>query len=228
MLVTPEGMFLTQRTHPKLAQIIATRTPELRLQLGPDHVPVSFTTARMSVQVWRDTVSAVVAEDAVNTRLSTFLETPVCLVQMDTDSLRPTDPNFGGEGEVSFADAFPYLITTTASLAALSETAGDAIPMERFRPNIVVETATPWIEDDWTVVQIGDQVFDIVKPCTRCVVTTLDQQTGAQVGQSTMHALIKTRARSGPWGQGVLFGVNAKVRETGGVLTTGMDVQILA
>lgn len=228
MIVSPDGMFLTQRTHPKLAQIIATRTPDLALQLGTEPFSVAFSTDRMRVQVWRDTVSAVVAAEDVNERLSAFLETPVCLVQMDNASERPTDPQFGGAGEVSFADAFPYLITTTASLEALSETAGEAIPMERFRPNIVVKTDMPWTEDDWTVLTIGDQVFDIVKPCTRCVVTTLDQSSGEQVGQSTMQALIRTRARSGPWGQGVLFGVNAKAREVGGLLRVGMDVQDLS
>lgn len=228
MIVKPDGMFLTQRMHPRLAQIIATRAPGLALQLGADQFAAAFSTDRMQVQVWGDTVSAVIATDDVNDRLSAFLETPVCLVQMDDASARPTDPQFGGAGEVSFADAFPYLITTTASLEALSETAGEAIPMERFRPNIVIKTNTPWIEDDWTVLTIGDQVFDIVKPCTRCVVTTLDQTTGEQVGQSTMQALIRTRARSGPWGQGVLFGVNAKARKVGGVLTPGMDAQVLS
>lgn len=226
MIVTPDGMFITQRTHPKLAQIIAMRAPDLSLQLGADPITVSFSTNRMQVQVWRDTVSALVATDEVNDRLSAFLETPVRLVQMDEASVRPTDPQFGGAGEVSFADAFPYLITTTASLKALSDTAGETIPMERFRPNIVIETDAPWIEDDWTEVKIGDQVFDIVKPCTRCVVTTLDQTSGKQVGQSTMRALIQTRARSGPWGQGVLFGVNAKVRQPGGALSVGMQVEV--
>ena len=224
MIVTADGMFLTQRTHPKLAQIVPEIGPNLRLTCGADTFTVAFTETRLTVQVWRAHVSACLATDEINSALSAFLGAPVLLVRMDDRSQRATDPNFGGEGRVSFADAFPYLITATASLRALSETAGEPIPMERFRPNIIIDTETPWIEDSWTELRIGDHVFDIVKPCTRCVVTTLDQNTGEQVGQSTMDAMIKTRARSGPWGRGVLFGVNAKIRNPGGTLNLDMPV----
>ena len=126
---------------------------------------------------------------------------------------------------MSFADGFPYLITMTASLDALRETAGEDIPMDRFRPNIVIETDTPWIEDAWSTLEMDGIVFDLVKPCTRCVVTTIDQETGAQIGGATMQALIKTRARSGDWGKGVLFGVNAIPRQARGTLHRGMAVQ---
>lgn len=223
MIVSQKGVFLTQRTHPKLAQIIATLDGGLTLTLAGQSMPAHFTEFRMQVQVFSDQVSAVVATETVNAALSNFLETPVRLVKMDHASVRDTDPDFGGPGTVSFADGFPYLITTTASLDALSRTAGDPIPMARFRPNIVIETETPWIEDDWTVLTLGDQVFDLVKPCARCVVPTLDQETGEKVGQSTMEALVKTRARAEPWGNGVFFGVNAHARTPGGVLSLGMD-----
>ena len=101
------------------------------------------------------------------------------------------------------------------------------MPMDRFRPNIVIETDAPWLEDGWRQLEVGGVVFDLVKPCTRCVVTTLDQDTGEQVGQSTMEALIRTRARSGSWGRGVVFGMNAIARASGGALRRDMAVSVL-
>ena len=226
MIVTPDGGFITQRSHPKLAQIQVEASDTLVLSIDGVTHAAAFGSARLQAQVWRDEVSAQVAKAGVNEALSTFLGEPVQLVRMDDDSHRPTDPNFGSPSQVSFADGFPYLITTTGSLKALQETVGAPIPMDRFRPNIVIETETPWLEDDWTALDFGGQIFDLVKPCTRCVVTTLDQETGEQVGQSTMEALIKTRARSGDWGRGVVFGMNAIARSSGADLHRGQSVTV--
>lgn len=226
MIVSHSGDFLTQRSHPKLAQITAKMEAGLCVYIDTHAVPVAFSDQRMAVRVWHDTVSARIAEAATNAALSDFLGEPVSLVIMDEASERHTDSDFGTSSAVSFADGFPYLITTTASLRALERSAGTSIPMDRFRPNIVIETDTPWCEDDWARVKIGDVTLETVKPCTRCVVTTLDQSTGDAVGQTTMDALIKTRARSGRWGRGVVFGVNAITRDTGAILSVGMPVSI--
>ncbi len=227
MIVTRDGAFITQRSHPKLAQIQVEVSDTLVLSIAGATHTAAFGAERQQVQVWGDEVSAQRAEAGVNEALSAFLGEPVQLVRMDDESDRPTDPNFGSPSQVSFADGFPYLITTTGSLKALQETVGAPIPMDRFRPNIVIETETPWLEDMWTALDIGGQVFDLVKPCTRCVVTTLDQQTGEQVGQSTMEALIKTRARAGDWGRGVVFGMNAIARNPGADLHVGQSITVL-
>ena len=227
MIVRPDGRFLTLRSHPRMAQIIVSAGETLTLTLGGEAVTAQFGPARLDVQVWSDQVSARIAEDAVNAALSDFLGEPVQLVLMDDLSDRPSDPAFGAPSQVSFADGFPYLITTTGSLAALRESAGDAMPMDRFRPNIVIETDAPWLEDDWRQLEMGGVVFDLVKPCTRCVVTTLDQQTGEQVGQSTMEALIRTRAQAGDWGRGVVFGMNAIAQTTGAELRRDLPVRVL-
>lgn len=224
MIVSEDGRFLSQRSHSKLTQIVPNPSNGMSLTIGEKPIAVSFTNERKRVGVWADEVSAALATDSVNAALSEFLGEPVYLVSMDSESHRQTDAAFGDPRQVSFADGFPYLITTTASLAALSETAGDMIPMERFRPNIVIETDTPWLEDEWTTLEIEGQRFDLVKPCTRCVITTLDQNTGEKVGQSTMQALVKTRARSGAWGRGVVFGINAIAVNPGSELRKGMSV----
>jgi len=227
MIVRPDGSFLTLRSHPRMAQIIASAGETLALTLDGQAVPARFGETRQRVQVWGDQVSARIAEADVNAALSDILGEPVQLVMMDDLSDRPTDPAFGTPSQVSFADGYPYLITTTGSLAALQDSAGDAMPMDRFRPNIVIETDAPWLEDGWRQLEIGGVVFDLGKPCTRCVGTTPDQETGAQVGQSTMEALIRTRARSGSWGRGVVFGMNAIARATGETLRVGQPVSVL-
>lgn len=228
MIVRPDGAALTQRSHPAMAQILVALGDPLRLSFAGETVEAAFTETRQSVEVWGDQVSACVADAPVNAALSDFLGEPVQLVIMDDHSDRPTDPAFGPQSQVSFADGYPYLIATTGSLAALQESAGDAMPMDRFRPNIVIETDAPWLEDDWTQLDIGGVVFDLVKPCTRCVMTTLDQETGEQVGQSTMDALIRTRAQAGDWGRGVVFGMNAIARAKGAELRRDMPVTVLA
>jgi len=225
MIVAQDGSFVSQRTHPNLTQIEVDCTSGMSLSVEGQDVNVSFERDRKTVRVWNDEVSARIADEAVNSILSEFLGEPVCLVSMDDASHRTTSTAFGAENAVSFADGFPYLITTTASLRALGETAGEEIPMDRFRSNIVIETETPWIEDSWSTLDIDGVKFDLVKPCTRCVMTTLDQKTGKQVGKTTMEALIKTRARSGDWGKGVVFGVNAIARTVGGTISRGMTVR---
>ena len=228
MIVRPDGAALTQRSHPAMAQILVDSGETLTLTFAAETVEAGFTQPRQSVEVWGDHVSACLADAGVNAALSDFLGEPVQLVIMDDQSDRPTDPDFGPQSQVSFADGYPYLIATTGSLAALQESAGDAMPMDRFRPNIVIETDAPWLEDAWRQLEIGGVVFDLVKPCTRCVMTTLDQETGEQVGQSTMEALIRTRAQAGDWGRGVVFGMNAIARTTGAELRRVMPVTVLA
>ena len=79
---------------------------------------------------------------------------------------------------VSFADGFPFLIVNLASLEELNSRLDSVIEVRRFRPNIVVEGAKAWDEDDWTSARIGDTGFTLVKPCSRCVVTTVDPDRG--------------------------------------------------
>ena len=120
---------------------------------------------------------------------------------------------------VSFADAFPVLVTTTASLAALNREieghGGQAVRMGQFRPNLVIDCNEAWAEDRWTKLQIGEVVLDLVKPCDRCVVTTTDQTTGEINGKEPLASLARIRRSTDPRIKGVLFGVNAVPRALG-------------
>jgi uncharacterized protein YcbX len=122
---------------------------------------------------------------------------------------------------VSFADGYPLLLTNTASLAAvndwLCEAGDEPVPMTRFRPNVVIDGARPWAEDDWTGrrVRLGDVVLRAAKPCDRCLVTTIDQETGV-VGKQPLRVLGQYRRRPG----GLLFGMNL-IPDRSGVLRVG-------
>jgi uncharacterized protein YcbX len=159
----------------------------------------------------------------VDAWLTDQLGTPCRLVHQPTESVRPlaTGRSRGGE-HVSLADAYPYLLTTEASLSDLNQRLDRPVGMERFRPNLVVEGATPWSEDGWQRLQIGAVTFRVAKPCERCRVTTVDPDTG-ETGPEPLRTLATFRRH----GDGVVFGVNL-VAETNGPLRLGDPVTPLA
>lgn len=127
------------------------------------------------------------------------------LVYMNEATHRKINPDYAREGEeVSLADGYPYLIVNSASLADFSDRVGQPLLMNRFRPNIVVSTDEAWVEDEWTGLSIGQQVFRLPKPCSRCRVITIDQETGEQ-DIRLLAQLAEFRKRDGK----ILFGVNA-------------------
>jgi hypothetical protein len=127
------------------------------------------------------------------------------LVYLANDSHRPLDARYAvGEEEVSFADGYPYLIANQASLAALAQAVGEPLSMQRFRPNIVVEDAPAFAEDQWRKVQIGDEPFRLPKPCARCVVITINPET-LEKNARVFATLAQMHSRE----KKVLFGMNA-------------------
>lgn len=233
MIVDSDGQFLTQRQFPKLATL-KTAFAEDQLMVawpGQDALCVQATTSqRVDVRVWRSNLSAVAMKDALNTALSNWLEKPVTLVKMDGRSEREADPNWvDAPSPVSFADGYPILITNRASLDALNahilEQGGHPVPMSRFRPNIVVNGDAPWAEDGWKQITIGDVVLDLVKPCIRCIMTTLDQSTGEKQGKEPLRALKALRSSKDARLNGVLFGWNAVPRKCG-TIAVGDRVEI--
>lgn len=215
MIVDASGRFLSQRTRPTLAVIAPESTstalrlnapglPPLAVPLGPDGGP-RRPSPPTSVVVWKDTVLARDAGDEAATWLSARLGETARLVFMPEDACRPVDPDFAGPREVvSFADAFPYLLISEASLADLNARLPRPLPMGRFRPNLVVAGCAPYAEDSWRMIRIGEAAFQIVKPCARCAVTTVDQETGAPDGPEPLRTLATYRRL----GDGVVFGQN--------------------
>jgi len=131
--------------------------------------------------------------------------------------------SFARPGEnVSFADAFPFLLLSEGSLSDLNRRLETPLPIERFRPNIVVSGCEPYAEDGWQQVRIGKVVFRVAKPCARCVITTTDQTSGER-GPEPLRTLAQFRQKDGK----ILFGQNL-VHEGRGILRVGENVEVMA
>ena len=185
MVVDEAGRFISQREHAGLAlidaepvgdgvRLAAARMSELML-MPPPHGE------RIGVTVWRDSVPAISGGAEPDLWISMAAGIPCRLVYMDAPATaRAVDAAYGeAEDHVSFADGYPLLVANAASLRDLGQRAGmPGLSMDRFRTNLVVEGAEPWAEDGWREIRVGAAVFASVKPCARCVVTTIDQATG--------------------------------------------------
>lgn len=220
-----DGGFFSQRNCPALAQINARLTDDGGLTLEHEGKALEVTApsgrARNHVTVWKDEVDAADAGDPAARWLKEVLGRDARLYFMDDTAVRKTSGRWAQSGSVSFADGYPCLITTRASLEALNRaienSGGEAVPMARFRPNIVIEDCDPWAEDSFAKIEIGDVVFDVISPCVRCEVTTRDQATGARMGKEPLRTLSVLRRSAHPETNGVLFGWNAIARIPGGI-----------
>jgi uncharacterized protein len=222
MLVDPDGKFITQRELQLLAQVEAKPvTGGVHLILDTRTANVTFDPARrLDVRVWDSEVNAAVSEDSANETLSGWFGRAVKLVHMDERAKRLVGEEWAGEAApVGFADGFPVLITTTASLADLNVTlvakGQEPVGMDRFRTNILIDNDAPWEEDVWESVEIGGITFDLVKPCARCIMTTQDQVTGERIGGNPIQGLAEKRMSADRRVPGVLFGWNAVPRTVG-------------
>jgi uncharacterized protein YcbX len=228
MLVDDDGCFITQRSHPRMA-LIEPRIAGSELSLaapGCDilSIPVLARGERRLVTVWRDSCTAIDQGDAAAEWASSFLGTCCRLVRMADDFVRLVDRDYAvSDGDqVGFADGYPFLLTTEESLADLNARMAAPLPMNRFRPSIVISGAEPFAEDCWRRIRIGAIIFAVVKPCARCVVTTTDQST-AERGGEPLRTLATYRKVQG---RGVMFGQNL-IHESTGVIRVGDAVELI-
>jgi len=239
MIVDEEGCFLTQREYPQMAQIVPRlradtlelRAPGmLRLEIPLD-LPAADDARVRQVQVWDDTVPAYDCDDTTATWFSNFLGTPCRLVRFHPDAKRRADAKWVGELEVPtlFSDGYPVLVISTASLDELNrrlQEAGKApLPMNRFRPNLVISDTLPHEEDMAETFAIDGAVLKPVKPCSRCAIPSVDQNTG-KTGEDPLDILAGYRANPKLDGA-VSFGMNAVLLEgEETVLRVGQEVKI--
>ena len=215
MVVDAEGRFLSQREHPKMATVWTELDGDHLTLSAPDEDSVDISldpppAPKMRVQVWSSVVDAVPASREADFWLTRYLGFPCRLVYMPDDSERYSNTRYAGEGKrVGFADGYAFLVTNERSLADLNTRLAakghPALPMNRFRPNLVVSGAEPWAEDDWREMRVGSAAFRGVKPCGRCQVTTTDQATGEVVGPEPL-ATLSTFRESTEFG--IMFGMN--------------------
>jgi uncharacterized protein YcbX len=225
MITDPDGHFITQRELPELARIeVRADASSLRLSMADNEtvVPLPGAPRRIDVSIWKSIVSAALADDDSNRTLSQWLGRDVRLVFFDEDARRTASAEWAGDGTpVAFADGYQILVTTTGSLKALNadlQAHGEgSIGMERFRPNIVIDTEEAWPEDHWAAIEIGGVRFDLVKPCARCIMTTQHQQTGSRDVPNPMPAMGRIRMSADRRVPGPLFGWNVTPRASGRV-----------
>ncbi len=215
MLVDGDGNFLTQRTQPQLALFaVALNGNSLAVSLhGSDPVEVPLVPAgrTLRVQVWSDRLNAVEVSPELSHWFSQKLAQPCRLVFMPDETRRPLDGRYADDGEItSLSDGYPFLLVSEASLADLNARLEAPVPVNRFRPNIVVTGCQAFAEDGWAEMQVGGVSFFGVKLCARCVVTTINQQTAA-VGSEPLKTLASYRRSR----NGIYFGQNLLHRGTG-------------
>lgn len=227
MIVDADGAFVTQRRDGILATITATPTPD-GLVLSRDGVrsltvPAPRGGTVLTATVWNDAVRALDAGDEAAAWVSAAVGRPCRLLHADADTGRTADATWAGVGHVvAFADGFPLLLASLTSLQAVRRDTEATWGIDRFRANLVIDGAPAFAEDDAGSVRIGACRFDIVKPCSRCVMTGRDQHTGAAdpAREAPLAALARRRRHDGQ----VYFGQNLVWRD-GSHLRVGDPVE---
>jgi uncharacterized protein YcbX len=232
MLVDDAGVFFTQRTLPRMALAHAVPVDDGVRVTAPGLDPLCVApppsdAPRRRVRVWDDEVEAQAYPSSVDAWFAHVLGRPCHLVYMPDDVIRPVDPRYAGpDDRAAFADAFPVLLLSRESLADLNarlDARGEApVGVERFRPNVLVEgTGAAFAEDEWKAIALGGAALRVVKPCARCVLTTVDPETGQPSARGEpLRTLATYRTRGGK----VLFAQNALVRR-GGTVRIGDEVR---
>ena len=219
MLIDQNAKFVSQRTHPRLSFLSALLEPDSVVVtgggLGLCSFPYDAFVEDVDVKIWSDTVAVKAIDASFSAELSEWLGVSVRMVYMPDSCIRQVDRDFFSQDQgVSFADAFPLLLTNTASLNDLNGKLEQAVPMSRFRPNIVFSGDHAFQEDEWQHVMIGSVRFDLVKPCSRCGMTTIDKS--GKVGKEPLRTLASYRKNE----FGVCFGQNM-VHRSCGVIKVG-------
>nr|WP_315417975.1 MOSC N-terminal beta barrel domain-containing protein [uncultured Pedobacter sp.] len=229
MLVDEEGIFITQRKYFELA-LLAVNINNGKLIISHkinSNQSISFDLQedngiQIPVVIWNDTTFGTEVNTGVSDWFSDFLKFKVKLVKMPVAEKRMVDPRYASNNEVvSFADGYPCLIIGQSSLDGLNEKLENPIKMDRFRPNFVFTGGEPHIEDCFKDFQIGQVLFSAVKPCARCVLITIDQQTGEK-GQEPLRTLAGYRTV----GKKILFGQNL-LHQQSGVISVGDELKVM-
>lgn len=217
MLVDPAGNFLTQRQYPQMC-LFRLKWQEDGFAVTHAQYPGTFVLPfdeadgpGMTVTVWDDTIQAARVSAGADAWFSERMQAACRLVRVTDATSRKVDPRYAQHNETTgFSDGFPVLIIGEASLENLNAQLTEPVPMNRFRPNIVFSGGNAFDEDNWEQVSTASAVLQVVKPCARCMITTIDQQTGTG-GKEPLKTLAGYRSVANK----ILFGQNALVMQPG-------------
>jgi len=230
MLVDTNGNFLSQRLLPKMA-LINIELSKSGISLTVKNQPlleISIEPVKkktMVVKIWEDEVIAYHVTAEADEWFSNFLETPVTLVSMPEEQTRKVDQNYAeSTDQTGFSDGFPFLLLGQASLDDLNrriDNKSEPMNVRRFRPNLVVTGSDAYAEDTWKKIQIGEVVFRVVKPCSRCTITTVNPLTASRSVEP-----LQTLATYRREGNKVFFGQNL-IHNLTGSLSVGDLVKVI-
>ena len=230
MVIREDGTFLTQRTHPLLTRIVTELTGDGLLLTAagfePLVLPFAPRGAGRPVRIWKDDCQGLDQGDEAAAWVSRVLGEPVRIVRTPAAPDRRASPEYAGPNPspIAFPDGYPILVCNRASLDDLNGRLPEALPMERFRPSLVVDGLSPFEEDRIASLEIGPVVLTLVKPCTRCIIPSTDQRTGVR-GLDPLPVLRTFRFDRKLLG--VTFGENAVIsRGVGEFLERGAPCQV--
>jgi uncharacterized protein YcbX len=229
MLTNADGThYFDQLEHPRLASVVPQIHEDgLRLQapgMPPLRVPFQPEQANsISVRISRSVCEAIPVSREADEWFQDFLHMPCRLVFMPETTRRAVNPDYAIHQDiVSFASGYPYHVISEASVALVNDLLDAPVPLDRFRPNLVIAGAPAFAEDTWQTIRIGQQIFHLVKPCDRCAITTVDQLTGEKTGKEPLRTLARFRTVK----QKVLFG-QYLLAEQRGMLHVGDSVEVV-
>lgn len=226
MIVDSAGQFLSQRKIARMALIKTALTDDRLILSAPAiqdiDLPLEPVDGEIiSCAIWQDRSNALSVSPEADQWLSRFLNQDCRLVYQPDDDIRRVDPEYAGAtDQVAYSDGFPFLIISENSLAELNREMRLELPMARFRPNLIISGCPAYAEDEWRKIGIGAIDFRLPKPCSRCIVPTIDQETAA-TGKEPLITLNRTRK----WQNKVYFGQNALHNQCG-ELTIGDAVRV--
>ena len=226
MIVDKDGQMITQRQKPRMCLVQPTLLENgIKLSVNSKEdisvgIPVSVN--KQTVSVWNDRCQAFDAGDNIAQWLTDFLSVDCRLVYFPGNEFRQVDLDYAKKGDrTAFSDGFPLLMTSQASLDDLNQRLEDPVPMKRFRPNLVVDGCDAFAEDKWKKLRIGNIIFRVVKPCSRCIIPNINIDTAEKSNEPA-----KTLATYRKKDNNIYFGQNV-IAENEGELAVGMPVEII-
>ena len=232
MVVDLQGVMITQRKIARLCLIQPELTnPEIDCSLrlnAPDmpeiKIGIPDGSITRKVKVWNDHCNAHDAGDEVANWLSQFLDLKCRLVYFPENEIRIVDQDYAQPNDnTAFSDGFPILLTSQASLDDLNSRMDEDIPMARFRPNVVVSGCEAFSEDNWKQLKVGDMTLRIVKPCSRCIIPSIDIESGERSkDKEPTKTLNIFRKRDNQ----IFFGQNV-IADGEGEIEVGMNISII-